>query len=63
MTDLAADLDWDAAAEAGLMPAAGAVDRAIVDLTADERRELQRLLQEAALAFRCVSRGTAWFFG
>jgi hypothetical protein len=46
MTNLAADLDWEAAAEAGLTPSAGGVDRAIFDLNADERRELQRLLQE-----------------
>lgn len=45
MADLAADLDWDAAADAGLV-APGGVDRAIMDLGADERRELHRLLTE-----------------
>jgi len=46
MTDLAADLDWDAAIEAGLTPAPGGVDRAILDLSADERRELHRLVEQ-----------------
>ena len=46
MTDLAGDLDWDAAVEAGLTTPAGSVDRALVDLSAEERRELQRLLKE-----------------
>ncbi len=45
MTDLAGDLNWDAAVEAGLT-AAGGVDRAVYDLNADERRELERLLKE-----------------
>jgi hypothetical protein len=45
LTELAADLDWDAAVDAGMAPARG-VDRAVFDLDADERRELQRLLQE-----------------
>ena len=45
ITELAADLDWDAAVDAGMAPAGG-VDRAVFDLDADERRELQRLLQE-----------------
>ena len=46
MTDLAGDLDWDAAVEAGLTAPAGGVDRALFDLSAEERRELQRLLKE-----------------
>jgi hypothetical protein len=46
ITDMAADLDWDGAIEAGLAAPAGAVDRAVFDLSADERRELQRLLNE-----------------
>jgi hypothetical protein len=45
MTDLAGDLDWDAAVEAGLTAPAGGVDRALFDLNADERRALGRLLQ------------------
>jgi hypothetical protein len=45
MTDLAGDLDWDAAVEAGLAGSAGGVDRAVFDLSLDERRELARLLK------------------
>jgi len=46
VTDLAADMDWDAVVEAGLAAPTGSVDRAVFDLSADERRELQRLLKE-----------------
>jgi hypothetical protein len=45
MTDLAGGLDWDAAVEAGLTTPAGGIDRAVFDLSADERRRLRRLLQ------------------
>jgi hypothetical protein len=45
MTDIASDLDWEAAVEAGLTTPAGGVDRAVFDLNADERRALRRLLQ------------------
>jgi len=45
MTDLAGHLDWDAAVEAGLTMPAGGVDRAVFDLSADERRALRGLLQ------------------
>lgn len=45
MTDLVSRVDWDTAVEAGLIPA-GNVERALFDLTADERRELQRLLKQ-----------------
>jgi hypothetical protein len=46
MADLAGDLDWDAAVEAGLTAPARSVDRALFDLSAEERGELQRLLKE-----------------
>jgi hypothetical protein len=44
IADLAGELDWDAAAEAGLTQA-GAIDRLVFELSADERAELHRLLQ------------------
>jgi hypothetical protein len=47
LADLTSDLDWDAASEAGLAPWTGAVDDVVTSLTVGERRELQRLLQEA----------------
>jgi hypothetical protein len=43
---LAGDLDWDATVEAGLSMRAGAVDRAVLELSANERMELQRILKE-----------------
>jgi hypothetical protein len=43
---LAGDLDWDAAVEAGLSTRAGAVDRAVLELSANERMELRRILKE-----------------
>jgi hypothetical protein len=46
IADMAGDLDWDAAAEAGLTGGIGTVDRAVLDLTSDERVELQRILKE-----------------
>ena len=46
MSEIAAGVDWDTVVEAGLVPAAGDVDRALYDLSADERRELHRLLTE-----------------
>jgi hypothetical protein len=36
----------DGAVDAGLTSSAGSVDRAVFDLSADERRELRRLLQD-----------------
>jgi hypothetical protein len=42
---LANDPDWDAAAEAGLTTQAGAVDRAVLELSANERLELERILE------------------
>jgi hypothetical protein len=47
LADLTSDLDWDTASEAGLAPSTGAVDDVVTSLSGGERRELQRLLQEA----------------
>jgi hypothetical protein len=47
LADLSAGLDWEAAAEAGLVPARDAVDSVVFDLSDEERVELHRLLQEA----------------
>ena len=47
LADLTADLDWDAASEAGLAPRTDAVDDAVTSLSGGERRELHRLLREA----------------
>ena len=46
MADLAADLDLDAVAEAGLTTTAGALDRIVLEMSADERLELQRILKQ-----------------
>jgi hypothetical protein len=48
VADLAAQMDWDAVSELGAPLHAGAADEAIADLSATERRELRRLLQELA---------------
>ncbi len=40
-------MDWEATAEAGLVPAVGAVDSVVLALSVEERVELHRLLQEA----------------
>ena len=45
ISDLAAGLDREVVVEAGLAPTAADVDRALYDLTPEERRELHRLLQ------------------
>jgi hypothetical protein len=47
LADLTPEMDWETAAEAGLVPADGAVDRVVFALSAEERVELHRLLQEA----------------
>ena len=47
LADLSAGLDWEAAAEAGLVPARDAVDSVVFDLSDEERVELHRLLKEA----------------
>ena len=54
VTGLAAELDWDAAVEAGIAPSGG-VDRAVYDLSLEERRELQRLIQEEIERSRVAS--------
>jgi hypothetical protein len=45
MADLAADLDWDAASEAGLTTHVGVDNDAVTDLTDGERRVLNQLLK------------------
>lgn len=47
LTELAGDLDWESAADAGIMLTVGAADEAVLDLSSAERAELQRLLREA----------------
>jgi hypothetical protein len=47
VADLASDLDWDAAAEAGLTTTPGAVEGVLPTLSQAETAELQRLLTEA----------------
>jgi len=46
IVDLAGDLEWDATAEAGLSVRGDIVERAVRDLSNDERAELQRVLNE-----------------
>jgi hypothetical protein len=46
IADLASDLDWDDAVEAGLTDGADVVERVVQDMSDDERRELRRVLQE-----------------
>jgi hypothetical protein len=50
LADLSVGMDWEAAAEAGLVPAEGAVDGVVLALSDEERLELHRLLQEALAA-------------
>jgi hypothetical protein len=45
VTDLAADLDWDAANEAGLTTHVGVGNDVVTDLTDSERRVLRQLLK------------------
>lgn len=47
LADLTSGMDWEATAEAGLVPAVGAVDSVVLALSVEERLELHRLLQEA----------------
>lgn len=47
LTDLAADLDWDRAADAAIATTSGATEGAFSDLNDAERVELNRLLREA----------------
>jgi len=46
VADLSATLDWDAAHDAGIVAHTGLIDRAVGELSADERVELRRLLEE-----------------
>jgi hypothetical protein len=46
ISDLAGDLEWDASAEAGLSVRGDIVERAVRDLSNDERAELRRMLNE-----------------
>jgi hypothetical protein len=46
IAELAAGLDWESAAEAGLIVTQGATEDAISALSAEERMELRRLLAE-----------------
>lgn len=50
IADLAGDLDWEGAAEAGFMVRSGVAEFAVVDLSVDERMELRRLLTEEIAA-------------
>lgn len=52
VADLAADLDWESAREAGLTTHVGADDDAVRQLTDGERRELRQLLQGELLRSR-----------
>jgi anti-sigma-K factor RskA len=47
LADLSAELDWDAASEAGLVPTRGTVDKVVLALEPEERLALQRILEEA----------------
>lgn len=47
LTELAVGLDWESAADAGITLTVGAADEAVLDLSGEERAELQRLLREA----------------
>jgi hypothetical protein len=45
ISDLAADLEWEVAVEAGVATRAGTLDRVVSELSDPERMELQRLLK------------------
>ena len=47
IADLAGDLDWDAAVDAGLTTRDDAVEWVLLEMNADERLELQRILKQA----------------
>jgi hypothetical protein len=51
IADLAGDLDWDGAIEAGLAAGAGAVDHALFNMSEDERLQLQQMLKEELSGF------------
>lgn len=44
IADLAGDLDWDSVTEAGLTARTGAVEQAVLEMSPDERLELQEIL-------------------
>jgi hypothetical protein len=46
IADLVGELDWDGVAEAGLTSGAGAAERLLLDMSADERLELQQILKQ-----------------
>jgi hypothetical protein len=46
IADLAGELDWDDAAQAGLTTGSRSVDQVVFEMTDAERRELHRILQE-----------------
>jgi hypothetical protein len=46
LADLAGELDWEDARQAGLMTAVGSVDRVVIEMTNDERLQLQQILKE-----------------
>jgi hypothetical protein len=46
IADLAGDLDWDGAAEAGFTTRAGALELVLLEMSAKERLELQRILKQ-----------------
>lgn len=46
LADLAGELDWDDAVGAGLTTSSWSVDRVVFEMSAEERRELQRILKE-----------------
>ncbi|MGH9386194.1 MAG: hypothetical protein ACRD2N_18105 [Vicinamibacterales bacterium] len=49
VADAVGDIDWDTATAAGLTVAPGAADQVVMELTADERRELTSILQAELL--------------
>jgi hypothetical protein len=50
LADLSAELDWEAALEAGLVPSFGTVDKVVLALDPEERLALQRILEDALSA-------------
>ena len=46
LADLAGELDWDDVVGAGLTTSSWSVDRVVLEMSADERRELRRILSE-----------------
>lgn len=45
VADIVGEMDWDTASAAGLVVEPGAAERAVLELSADEQRELTRLLR------------------